>query len=367
MVDRGAPVVRVLRPSAPHEVALAGGIRVPATAREFIALAGDIARWKDGPAVLQLGQFGDVPSARPTSPPCVSTNPTWRHSSAAWAGRVTSSSRLFDSEAVPDVRLEGARRHPAAPKPSSGPASDGTCGTTWPAVTRPLMVYRERRTALASEMDALLRASPSLDEQAAGAAGCTSREFPHDGRCRGRVPSPLHWARESFGLKPVLSLYHVVVIPSASEGSSVLVSKQFYASRYFDASLDVIVAVDGRRRRGRTPLSVVVQGRAIAHRLAARLHGGPQAVGRHARGRAGPREAAREVRAPRRPHRNRRGPISRWCHPDRRPRTSVIAGTREENLEVAQGTKELATEHWLEIDDLSRVVAERDGQRGTAR
>ena len=239
MVDRGAPVVRVLRPSAPHEVALAGGIRVPATAREFIALAGDIARWKRGPAVLQLGRFSKVPSLsdvaslrldepdlaalrRCAGQPC----------DVKLAALAPEQFRHFDWQA-PDRggRAEAVVRA-AVVRHATQYLADGD---------RSLMVYAPRRTVLAQEMQDLLREASSLDEYAPGLRTYLA-EFPHT--VLPGVASAIYWARESFGLKPVLSLYHVVVFPSPREGTSVMVSKQFYASRYFDASLDLVVAVD---------------------------------------------------------------------------------------------------------------------------
>ena len=239
-VDHGAPVVRVLRPSAAHEVALAGGIRVTATAREFIALAGDIPRWKRGPAVLQLGRFGKVPSLddvaslRLDEPDLAALRRcAGRPCDVKLAALAAEQFRNFDWQAPDPVGRAEAIVRAAVVRHATQYLADGD---------RSLMVYAPRRTVLADEMRGLLREASSLDEYAPGLRTYLE-EFPH--AALPGVESAIYWARESFGLKPVLSLYHVVVLPSSREGTSVLVSKQFYASRYFDASLDVVVAVDG--------------------------------------------------------------------------------------------------------------------------
>ncbi len=246
MIERGAPVVRVLQPSAPHEVALAGGIRVATTARDFIALAGDIARWKRGPAVLQLGRFGNVPSPgdvaslrldepdlaalrRCAGQPC----------DVKLAALAVEEFRRFDWQAPARAGRAEALVRAGLVRHVTQYLADGD---------RSLMVYEPRRTVLAQEVQQLLREASILDEYAPGLRTYLE-EFPHGGLPG--VESAIYWARESFGLKPVLSLYHVVVFPSPSEGTSVMVSKQFYASRYFDASLDLIVAVDDEADAGR--------------------------------------------------------------------------------------------------------------------
>jgi hypothetical protein len=54
-----------------------------------------------------------------------------------------------------------------------------------------------------------------------------------------------YWARETFGFKPVLSAYHVLVHrPPGRPDLGLVVSKQFYASRYIDVSLEITIVAD---------------------------------------------------------------------------------------------------------------------------
>jgi hypothetical protein len=246
IVENGDPVVRVLEPSAPHEVALAGVIRVDVPAHAFVGLAADLPRWKNGSAVMQIGKFSAEPSVAEVAslhldePDLAALRRcAGRPCDVKLAALAPEPFQRFDWQA-PDARqraealvrsgvVEHARRYLA----------EGD---------RSLMVYPQRRTALASEMRDLLREASSVDEHAPGLWACLEA-FPR--RTFPGARSAIYWARESFGLKPILSLYHVVAVPAPRPGTAVLVSKQFYASRYFDASLDAIVAIDGPAATGR--------------------------------------------------------------------------------------------------------------------
>ena len=57
----------------------------------------------------------------------------------------------------------------------------------------------------------------------------------------------LYWSKEKFGLKPVISITHVIISKHVrADGSDVMIaSKQIYASHYFEASLGLTALVQG--------------------------------------------------------------------------------------------------------------------------
>jgi len=53
----------------------------------------------------------------------------------------------------------------------------------------------------------------------------------------------LYWTKDTFGLKPVVSMYHATVyMPQGGRGLLVAI-KTIYASHYFNAALEVMAAV----------------------------------------------------------------------------------------------------------------------------
>ena len=53
----------------------------------------------------------------------------------------------------------------------------------------------------------------------------------------------LYWSKEKFGLTPFVSVTHVTIAPPAP-AYTVIASKDVYSSRYFNASLALVVASD---------------------------------------------------------------------------------------------------------------------------
>ena len=128
-----------------------------------------------------------------------------------------------------------------------------------------LAVYADRRhrAAVADELHAVLRATPAM-------YGYTPDVERH---LRGYPQNTLegassffYWAKEKFGLKPTVNMYHVVVYEDSSRpGLSLIASKQLYASHYFEAGLEVYSLVDHPSGRG-TYLFYIGRSRADALR-----------------------------------------------------------------------------------------------------
>jgi hypothetical protein len=241
-VEHGDVVVRLLDGAAGYEVAVSGAVRVDAPRDAFLDLAADLPRFKRGPAVLQLGLFGRSPSAGDLA--SLSLDETELAALRRCAsGDCTSKLAALDLDAF--RRFDWAA--PDATSRAEALVRAGLAAHVRDYVTRgnaAMMNFECTRvpTSLVTEFQALLTASSNAMNVApdlgAFLARYNSRPLPAG------ASEVVYWARETFGMKPMLSAYHVVVQRSARPGLGVVASKQFYASRYLDVSLEVTIAVD---------------------------------------------------------------------------------------------------------------------------
>lgn len=89
----------------------------------------------------------------------------------------------------------------------------------------------------------ILNASIVLQQYAPDFAQYLS-SFPDGGGPQ--IEDYLYWSQEKFGLKPVVSVTHVLLFPTklADRQWQFLASKQIYADHYFDASLGLTILLD---------------------------------------------------------------------------------------------------------------------------
>jgi hypothetical protein len=107
-----------------------------------------------------------------------------------------------------------------------------------------LVTYNDRAqpVALAEQWRAILASSPLFFEYAPELRSYLER-FP-----AAELPGArnvFYWAREDFGLAPVVSLVHGVVYePPSRPNRTFVVQKQLYASHYYDGSLAIATLID---------------------------------------------------------------------------------------------------------------------------
>lgn len=269
-VERGNVVVRLLEGSAGHEVAVSGGVRMASSKESYLELAADVPRLKRGPGVLQLGVF--------TAPP----------SDGDLSGLVLDQTELAAlrrcesgdcSSKLTALDIEAFRRFdwpaPAAKSRAEALVRAGLAAHVRDYVARgnaAMMRFDRTRfpTSLATEFQGVLAASShALDvapELAAFLQHYRARPLPAGGS------EGWYWARETFGLKPVLSAYHVVVYrPPSRPDLALVVSKQFYASRYFDVSLEVTIVADDPAAGGQAGCYLVYVARSRVDSLRGRM------------------------------------------------------------------------------------------------
>jgi hypothetical protein len=212
-----------------------GAVRVKVTADEYARRFRDIVRFKRSEMVLQIGVFGRPPSVADVAALELDAGDV----SALRKCRVGDCALRLSASAI--ARLEG--------EPRSSPDFAGRAA----AFMREMLVteagqylqdgavaladYRDDQKAL-NRVEAfrmLLRESAFRLEHHPELTRYL-QAYPRaalDG-----VDDLLYWSREKFGLKPVISVTHLVIYrPPDRPGTVFTATRQVYASHYFDASL----------------------------------------------------------------------------------------------------------------------------------
>jgi hypothetical protein len=102
-------------------------------------------------------------------------------------------------------------------------------------------VDKSQPKALSAEFKTLLRNSPYLPEYVP-AFNQYLETYPQ-GSLPGSI-STIFWAKDTFGLKPVVSIYHATTYLQEQPRPGLLAAiKTIYASHYFNAALEMMVAV----------------------------------------------------------------------------------------------------------------------------
>jgi hypothetical protein len=271
-VEQGEVVVRVLDATAAHEVAVSGAVRIAVPKETFLALASDPARFKRGPAILQLGVFAAPPSPRDLGGLTLDETEL---AALRRCARGDCSSKLAALD--PD-----AFRAFDWPAPGAKPRAETLVRAGLAVHVRDylargnaaMMRFDRTRvpTSLAAEFEGVLAASAPVTEVAPDLTAFLARYWA-------QPPPPVtseacYWARETFGLKPVLSAYHVLVHrPPGRPDLGLVVSKQFYASRYFDVSLETTIAADDPSLGGAPGCYLVYVARSRVDSLRGRMGG----------------------------------------------------------------------------------------------
>jgi len=187
----GQPVVRMLPPNAPTEVAAAGAIRIRGDLERLVVWLRDIEDFRRAAGTANVGVIGRPPSAA-------------------------------DLARGTGVEADGARLATcAAAYQSGGDAALGQCHEAPPS------------TPFQAEFQDMLRRATTLWNLAYPFAKYLET-FPQE-RPAG-VEDFFYWTVESGARQPITTLHHVV-LQRLDDKSLRLADKQFYASRDFDAAL----------------------------------------------------------------------------------------------------------------------------------
>lgn len=243
-VDRGRAVAKSLHGGDRREIAAGGAVRVNVSAQFFLQRFVDIVSFKQSPIVRQIGKFSETPRLDDLSQltfdagdldevrscrvgDCdiqLSADQIRRLRAAVDWSRPDARSRA--NQMLRELLFEYVERY----------RHEGNHALLEYADDEPSVRIADELRLLVSHSSGVLTGLPEFGELLSGAASSQLRP----------VSEFLYWSKEQFGLKPVVSITHVLVyLPARPEVADVVIaSKQIYASRYLAASLALTLGVE---------------------------------------------------------------------------------------------------------------------------
>ena len=224
---RGEVVAHGVPSRAPGEIAVAGAVRIAAPKAAFFARVRDIARFKRGHDVLQIGRFSNPPVLDDLAALTVDRDDFDVRSCRVGdcgirlpAAAIERVAREIDPRA-PDAQARGAALFKQILFERVTAYRSGTDGATqYDDGSKPI------RPRL--EFDGILANMPEIGALMPAPAG--GEEF-------------LYWSKEKFGLAPFITVTHVT-IACRSAATCLMTTRDVYSSRYLDASLALVIATD---------------------------------------------------------------------------------------------------------------------------
>jgi len=282
-LDRGRAVARSMKPGDRREIAAAGAVRVGVPVEFFLRQFVDIVSFKRSPIVRQIGKFSGTPRVQDLAPltfepgdldelrrcrvgDCdiqLSADQIRRiQSTVDWS---RSDARAQANRVLRELLFEYVERY-------------RTSGN------QALLEYANERDPLSMADELRLLVSHSSETLAGvpefGEALLTSAASLHGAQ------EFIYWSKEQFGLKPVVSITHVIIYPLRRPGMPdvLIASKQIYASRYLAGSLALTLGVDapGAPRAAAalgTPPGAGARSFYMAYVSRSRLRGFPPVIG----------------------------------------------------------------------------------------
>jgi hypothetical protein len=238
-VRRGRVVKHGLPSRAPSEVAVVGAVRVRASKAAFFARVRDIARFKSGPEVLQIGRFSTSPTPDDLAPLTVDKDDFDVRSCRIGDCGIRLSAdviRRFQREIdmkAPDAQSRGAEMFKALLLDQvKAYVSGAERMTQYDDGPKPVRPHDQLEGILANmpEIGALM---PGLPDHL--------RHVPSS-----RLPDAedfLYWSKEKFGVEPFITVTHVTIV-CRSAATCLMTTKDVYSSRYLDASVALAIATD---------------------------------------------------------------------------------------------------------------------------
>jgi len=239
-LQAGKVVRHGLDSTAAGEVGVVGAVRINAPKAKFLTRVRDIARFKSGPDVLQIGLFSRPPTLDDLA--ALTVEATDFDSRACRVGNcgvrlpaaaIQRVEREIDPGA-PDVQQRAAAHFKQVLLDDVTAYVNGSPGRfdQYDDGARPIRPL--------DEFDSVLRSSPALDALVPGLSDHL-KNFPAS-----RLPDAedfLYWSKERISMAAFITVTHVTIVcPSAA--TCVMTTKDVYSSRYIDASLAISIATD---------------------------------------------------------------------------------------------------------------------------
>ena len=226
-VRRGDVVKHGLPARAPGEIAVAGAVRIAAPKSAFFDRVRDIARFKAGPDVLQIGRFSTPPSLEDLAALTVDENDFDPRSC-----RVGDCGIRLPAATIERLAREIDRRAPDAQARAAAWFKRFLLDTVVAHASgsdRDLQ-YDDGNTPIRprDELSGIVSNMPEIDALLPSAV--EKEEF-------------LYWSKEKFGLDPFITVTHVT-IACRSAATCLMTTRDVYSSRYLDASMALAIATD---------------------------------------------------------------------------------------------------------------------------
>jgi hypothetical protein len=224
----------------PGEVAVVGAVRVNAPKAAFFARVRDIARFKSGPDVLQIGRFSDPPTLDDLAGLTVDKNDfDVRDCHVGDCGIRLPADVIGRFAREIDVRAPDAQARGAALFKQilldqvvayvSGGADRMTQYDDDPKPVRP----HDQLEGILANMPEIGALMPGLPDHL---RHVTSSRLPD-------AEEFLYWSKEKFGIAPFITVTHVTIV-CRSAATCLMTTRDLYSSRYLDASVALAIATD---------------------------------------------------------------------------------------------------------------------------
>jgi hypothetical protein len=259
-LERGRIARHALSGTSPSEVAAVGATRVNARKETFVDRFRDIATFKSGPDVMQIGRFSDPPTLDDLAPLTIN-----KDDFDGRTCRVRDCGVRLPADVIVRFQREIDWKAPDADKRAAAMFKqvllDNVRAYLSGAPGRITQYDDDRRPIRpADEFAGLLKSSPFIGRLVPGLPEHLAA-FPTSPLAG--AEDFLYWSKEKFGLTPFISVTHVTIAQTLS-GIYVITTKDVYSSRYFDSSLAVAMAGDAAGAAGGFYLVYVNRSRASA-------------------------------------------------------------------------------------------------------
>ena len=236
---RGEVVKHGLPSRAPGEIGVVGAVRIRAPKAAFFARVRDIARFKSGPDILQIGRFGNPPTLDDLAGLTVG-----KDDFDVRDCRLHDCSIRLSADAIARIDREVDRKAPDAQargaalfkqillEQVTAYASGGARMTQFDDGSKPIRPL-DQLDGVITNMPEIGALMPSLVDHL--------RRFPEVRLAD--AEDFLYWSKEKFGIDPFITVTHVTLV-CRSAATCVMTTRDVYSSRYLDASVALSIATD---------------------------------------------------------------------------------------------------------------------------
>jgi hypothetical protein len=238
-LQSGKVVKHGLSASASGEIAVVGAVRVRAPMRRLIDGVRDIAQFKRGPAVLEIGRFSDPPVAADLNGLTVTHDDF-----DADECRIGDCDVQLPAEAIERVPrdragTDGAQRQAETERWFKQVLLEHV-SAYWSGGANRIRRYDGDSPSVepGKEFEAVLKNAP--------AAGALVPDLPthltdFPAHRLENAEDFLYWSKEKFGLGPFITVTQVTIV-CPDDALCIIASKDVYSSRFLDASLSLTIA-----------------------------------------------------------------------------------------------------------------------------